>query len=221
MLVELGVVEQRYQAVLRCSTGRRSTEVAARYGVSRQTVHRWLRRYAAQGLAGWWIGSPRPVSCPHQMPAVVEARIVEMRRDASGVGSADDRSSAGPGGLRAGAGAKTSIYRCLVRHGLIDAGSASAQARLTTSGGNGRGRWSCGRWTSSAACGSPTGSEAKIVTGIDDHSRFCVSARWWWRGRRRGRCVTRWPGDAPLWDARSDLDGQRQGVHRPVRAGHR
>jgi transposase-like protein len=27
-------------------------EVAARFGVTRQSVHRWLRRYAAQGLAG-------------------------------------------------------------------------------------------------------------------------------------------------------------------------
>ena len=28
------------------------TEVAVSFGVTRQTVHRWLRRYAAEGLAG-------------------------------------------------------------------------------------------------------------------------------------------------------------------------
>ncbi len=51
MLVELGLVEQRYRAVLEVlNDGARVTEVARRYGVVRQTVHVWLRRYAAGGL---------------------------------------------------------------------------------------------------------------------------------------------------------------------------
>ena len=80
MLVELGVVEQRYQAVLEViSQAATVSEVAVRFGVTRQTVHRWLRRYAAEGLAGLADGSARPLSCPHQMPPVVEARIVELR----------------------------------------------------------------------------------------------------------------------------------------------
>jgi transposase-like protein len=54
VLVELGLVEQRYQAVLEVLVeGRTVTEVADRFGVSRQSVHRWLRRYAAQGLGGF------------------------------------------------------------------------------------------------------------------------------------------------------------------------
>jgi transposase-like protein len=53
MLVELGVLEQRYQAVLEVlNEGLPIVEVAARFGVTRQSVHRWLKRYAAQGLAG-------------------------------------------------------------------------------------------------------------------------------------------------------------------------
>ena len=48
MLVELGLVEQRYRAVLEVLDGAASvTDVARRYGVGRQTVHTWLRRYAA------------------------------------------------------------------------------------------------------------------------------------------------------------------------------
>ena len=87
MLVELGVVEQRYAAVLEVvRDGVSVTEVAFRYGVARQTVHRWLRRYAASGLAGLVDRSPTPDSCPHQMPAVVEARIVELRRANPGWG---------------------------------------------------------------------------------------------------------------------------------------
>src|SRR5207247_6353474 len=53
MLVELSVVEQRYQAVLAViRDGVPVVEVASRFGVSRQAVHRWLRRYEAQGLGG-------------------------------------------------------------------------------------------------------------------------------------------------------------------------
>ena len=53
MLVELGVVEQRYRAVLEVlEEGVSVTEVARRYGVARQTVHGWLRRYAEDGMGG-------------------------------------------------------------------------------------------------------------------------------------------------------------------------
>lgn len=78
MLVELGVVEQRYQAMLEVLRGATVRDVARRYGVARQTVHGWLRRYADQGLAGLVDRTSRPASCPHQMSEKVEARIVEM-----------------------------------------------------------------------------------------------------------------------------------------------
>lgn len=65
MLVELGVVEQRYRAVLEVlEDGTPVTEVARRYGVARQTVHEWLARYASGGLGGLADRSPRPASCP-------------------------------------------------------------------------------------------------------------------------------------------------------------
>ena len=83
MLVELGVVEQRYRAVLEVlEEGVSVTEVARRYGVARQTVHGWLRRYVNDGgLAGLVDRSPRPESCPHQMSAVVEAQVLSLRRE--------------------------------------------------------------------------------------------------------------------------------------------
>ena len=61
MLVELSVMEQRYQAVLEVlSSLLPVTEVAARYGVSRQTVYAWLARYEAEGLTGLADRSHRP-----------------------------------------------------------------------------------------------------------------------------------------------------------------
>ena len=74
------MAEQRYQAVLAViSDGETVTDVAARFGVSRQTVHEWLAKYEAGGLEGLADRSHRPGSCPHQMSAEVEVAIAELR----------------------------------------------------------------------------------------------------------------------------------------------
>jgi leucine-zipper of insertion element IS481 len=71
---ELSLAEQRYQAVSAViSDGLSISQVAENVGVSRQTLHSWLARYEAGGLEGLVNRSHRPASCPHQMPAVVEA----------------------------------------------------------------------------------------------------------------------------------------------------
>jgi len=75
------VAEQRYRAVLAViSEGRTVKDVAAAVGVSRQTMHTWLGKYEAGGLEGLGDGSHRPRGCPHQLPAVVEAAVLEARR---------------------------------------------------------------------------------------------------------------------------------------------
>jgi transposase InsO family protein len=176
MLVELGLVEQRYQAVLEVlNDGATVTDVARRYGVARQTVHDWLRRYAVDGLRGLADRTSRPLSCPHQMPAVVEARIVEMRREHPGWGPRTigfwlerDGVSPVPG--------RTSIERCLIRHGLV---TPQARRRRRSD----YRRWERSRsmelWQMDIVGGVRlvVGSEAKIVSGIDDHSRFVVCAQ--------------------------------------------
>jgi transposase InsO family protein len=50
-------------------------------GVSRCTTYKWLRRWREEGLAGLEDRSSRPRRCPHRTPAVVEARILELRRE--------------------------------------------------------------------------------------------------------------------------------------------
>lgn len=175
LLVELGVVEQRYQAVLEVLGGATVTDVARRYGVARQTVHGWLRRYADQGLAGLVDRSSRPASCPHQTPAEVEARIVEMRRAHPGWGPRTivyhlDRAGVEP------LPSRSAVYRTLVRHRLVD----PQQRRKRRSDYR---RWERDRamelWQMDITGGVflVGGVELKVVTGIDDHSRFCVSAK--------------------------------------------
>ena len=48
---ELSVAEQRYQAVLAVGDGETVKDVAARFGVSRQTVHPWLTKYESGRIA--------------------------------------------------------------------------------------------------------------------------------------------------------------------------
>ena len=75
------MAEQRYQAVLAViSDGLSISQVAQKVGVSRQTLHSWLARYEADGLEGLADRSHQPESCPHQMPAHVEAALSELRR---------------------------------------------------------------------------------------------------------------------------------------------
>ena len=64
MLWELSVTEQRYRAVLEAGAGVPVTEVAERYGVSRQSVHTWLVRYRQDGIAGLEDRSIRSITIP-------------------------------------------------------------------------------------------------------------------------------------------------------------
>jgi transposase len=63
-LAEMSMVEQRYRAVLAVRSGDRVGEVALAFGVSRQSVHSWVARYAESGLAGLADRSRRPDWCP-------------------------------------------------------------------------------------------------------------------------------------------------------------
>ena len=98
MLVELSVIEQRYQAVsLVVHDGESVVEVARRFNVSRQTVHAWLARYVRGGLAALTDRPHRPVRCSHQMAARVEVLASQMR----GVGRSDSHDPRPPGGWTA------------------------------------------------------------------------------------------------------------------------
>ena len=87
MLVELGVMEQRYQVVLAViQDGWRVVDVAHRMEVSRQTVHNWIARYEQGGLPALADHSHRPKSCAHQIHPELEAQICELRREHPGWG---------------------------------------------------------------------------------------------------------------------------------------
>jgi len=184
---EMSVAEQRYLAVLAViAEGHTVKDVAARWGVSRQTVHSWLSRYEAGGLEGLADRSHRPARCPHQMPAVLEAAVLEMRRHHRGWGARRIAYELAGKGMMP-APSESGVYRALLRAGLIE---AAGRRRRKDSWK----RWERGSpmelWQMDLVGGFALvdGSTAKALTGVDDHSRFCVSARLMVRERTRPVC---------------------------------
>jgi transposase len=107
------------------------TEVADKFGVSRQTVHEWLRRYEQGGLAALDDRPHRPVSCPHQMPAAVEARVCELRRQHPFWGPVRIAYQLGRDGVEV-VPSRMGIWRALVRHGLIEPNLERSGAQETS-----------------------------------------------------------------------------------------
>lgn len=82
---------------------------------------------------------------------------------------------------------ESAVYRALVRAAMIDPATRDRRSRKWK-------RWERGEpmelWQMDIVGGFPLadGTSAKALTGIDDHSRFCVSARLMVRERTRAVC---------------------------------
>jgi transposase InsO family protein len=168
-------MEQRYQAVLAViQDGWQVSEVAHRLGVSRQSVHAWIVRYEQGGLAALADRSHRPASCPHQTDGRIEARICELRREHPGWGPRRICHQLGLQDIDP-VPSRSAIYRCLRRHGLIQLCRRRKRRDEFR-------RWERERpmqlWQMDVMGGVmlTDGTECKVVTGVDDHSRFCIAA---------------------------------------------
>ena len=173
MLWELSVTEQRYRAVLEVLAGVPVTEAAERYGVSRQSVHAWLARYRDEGPPGLVDRSHKVHAHPWQIPAELESAVCELRRAHRKWGPKRLVFEMGRRGL--GTVTRSTVYRVLIRNQLIEPRSRRRRRQDYI-------RWErpvpMQLWqldvTASAFLAG--GAEVKIVTGIDDHSRYCVIA---------------------------------------------
>ena len=175
MLKELSKVVQRYDAVVAViRDGMAVTEVAEKFGVHRDTIYVWMARYEAEGLEGLADRSHRPHRSPLQMPATTEARVLELRRLHPHWGPMSIRHRLGREGVDA-VPSVSGIYRALRRAGLIDPQSRRKQLPTYR-------RWERGRpmelWQLDVVGGVllGDGTECKLLTGVDDHSRYCVCA---------------------------------------------
>ncbi|MGO4754260.1 helix-turn-helix domain-containing protein, partial [Streptomyces sp. 2MCAF27] len=94
------------------------TEVAVRYGVTRQTVHNWRRRYEAGGIASLDEVSRRPHRSPRRVAAEVEAAICELRRAHPRWGARRISFELGERGITP-APSRATVHRVLTRNSLI------------------------------------------------------------------------------------------------------
>jgi transposase InsO family protein len=191
-------VEQRLDAVRAVLAGADVVEVANQVGVHRATLHRWIARYLAEQVAGLADRSHRPRSCPHQATEVVEVAVAEMRRQHPRWGSRRIRLEL----LRrplpwsdplVGVPSERTIDRILIRAGLVRQRRAkrprSSFKRFQRPGP--MQLWGIDIVGGIQLVDPVTGElrEAKIVTGVDDHSRFCVMATVVERATGRAVCL--------------------------------
>ena len=181
------MAEQRYNAVMAVNReGRTVTQVALDWGVSRQTMHTWLARYEASGMEGLANLSHRPAHCPHQIPVGVEVRLLEMRRAKPYWGARRLALELRRKGVDP-APSKSAVYRSLVRAGVIDPLQRQRRSEKWK-------RWERGApmelWQLDVVHGFllADGTSAKALTGVDDHSRYCVSAQLMARERTQSVC---------------------------------
>ena len=179
--------EGRLRLCHRIEDGWSVAATAESMNVSRQTAHKWWRRYRDEGPAGLVDRSSRPRSCPHQTPARVERRIVALRKSRR----------LGPARLAGIVDVPAStVHRVLVRHQLnrlrwIDRPTGAPIRRIETSRcgelvhidvkklarvPDGGGHKMLGRTTDSVRRQKRTrGGYTHVHTAIDAYSRLAYS----------------------------------------------
>jgi transposase InsO family protein len=167
------LAEYRYRAVREVLGGSAIGEVAARYGTSRQSLHGWRQRVELEGMPGLADRSRRPRSSPGRLSGEIEALICQMRREHPRWGAR--RITYELGVLECGpVPGRATVHRVLARNGFV-AAQAQEHKRVYK-------RWQreapMHLWQPDLVGGVPLadGRECKMVTGIDDHSRFVVVA---------------------------------------------
>ncbi|HEY9291123.1 MAG TPA: IS481 family transposase [Microlunatus sp.] len=174
------------------------SDVAVRFGVSRQSVHGWIGRYLSEGIAGLADRSHRPASCPHQTVMTVEVAVAEMRRlhprwGAKRIRMELLRRPPGDAGAGVSVPSVATVNRILLRQGLVKARPRkrprASYVRFQREGP--MQMWGIDIVGRIDLVDVRTGEihGAKIVTGVDDHSRFCVMAKVVQRATGRAVCL--------------------------------
>ena len=168
-------------AMTREGPGKRSVaSVAAEFGVSRGTVYNYVKRYEAEGLAGFVSRSRAAHSHPNQVDAATEDLVVSWRKALADKGADHGAVSVRNRMRRAGLqppSART-IHRIFLRRGLVvpqpQKRPRSASRRFTAADPNGIWQLDGMEWH----LDTPTGrAKVVIVRVIDDFSRRAIGLR--------------------------------------------
>lgn len=170
---EVSKMEQRLEMVEAVVAKRVTvTDASMMWGVSRQTIHGWVKRFLLEGEPGLADRSSRPRSSPAQMPWRLESRIVEMRLAHRRWGARRIRAELKRAGVN-NVPAQSSIHAALIRNNLIQ---AKPKAQKSTR-----------RFVRSAPgellqvdakdVFLTNGTKVHVLSFLDDHSRYCCAAQ--------------------------------------------
>jgi transposase InsO family protein len=165
------------------------TALCRELGISRETFYKYRRRWNAEGPQGLVERSRRPHRSPGLMPAVIEDKIVRLRKELpvdNGAQTIAYHLARDPDVERVPS--VSAIHRALTRRGLV-----SAQPDKRPRSSYRRFEWPRPNdaWQIDATCWAlADGQEVWILDVLDDHSRVLVAAR-----------VASSPTSAAAWDA--------------------
>jgi transposase InsO family protein len=168
---EVSVMSSRREFVqLAAQPGASIAQLCRRFGISRNTGHKLLKRYRAEGSLALQDRSRRPHRSPTRTAATIEKRVVQLREQMHWGGRKLRRRLQDLGFSRVPAA--STISDILRRHGLIEASEADkhrAWQRFEHAEPNQL--WQMDfKGHFATACG-----RCHPLTVLDDHSRFCVS----------------------------------------------
>jgi transposase len=157
--------------------GRSASEVAAAHGISRSWIYELIRRYRTGGYEALGPRCQRPRSCPHQTPAEIVSRIVQLRGELKAAGhDCGARTIAFHLAKEMEAPpSRATVWRVLKREGLV---TPQPQKRPRCSLIRFEAQLPNELWQADiTAWKLATGEVAEILNFIDDHSRLFLCSQ--------------------------------------------
>lgn len=171
---EVTRMSQRLEFVSMASQdGRNLAEICRRFGISRKSGYKWLKRYSREGGTGLQDRSRRPRTSPSRTPDDLEEAVLALRQEHAAWGGRKIKARL-EGLGRPGVPAASTITEILRRHGCLDAEEAEkhqAWNRFEAEAPN-------ALWQMDFK-GHFEAAEGRChpLTILDDHSRFALGLK--------------------------------------------
>jgi putative transposase len=115
-------MDERLRFVARLLEGEKMAALCREFDISRQTGHKFYKRYKDLGLQGLTDRSRRPYRQANRLPERVESLIVQLRREHPSWGAPKIREKIKRLGLGVSLPAISTVHAVLDRHGLVSRG---------------------------------------------------------------------------------------------------
>jgi putative transposase len=115
-------MDERLRFIARLLDGERMAALCREFDISRQTGHKFYKRYKDLGLQGLTDRSRRPYRQANRLPEALESRIVQLRKEHPSWGAPKIRERIKRLGLGVALPAVSTVHAVLDRHGLVSRG---------------------------------------------------------------------------------------------------